>query len=90
MKVTFLSTLVSAFMLLAFQSIGAEPDKGVVEKNGNIYQFANQCYLVYVSASNSYLSKTDKDYALSRDTSSATKFYMRPAALGVYLLFDQD
>ena len=90
MKVTFLSTLVSAFMLLACQSIGAEPNKAGVKQNGNVYQFANQCYLIYVSESDSYLSKTDKNYALSRDTSSATKFYMRPAALGVYLLFDQD
>ena len=90
MKVTFLSTLVSTFMLLACQSIGAEPNKAGVKQSGNIYQFANQCYLIYVSESDSYLSKNDKDYALSRDASSAAKFYMRPAALGVYLLFDQD
>ena len=90
MNVNFSATVVSAVMLLFYQSVSAEPAKTSIEEKGNIYQFANQCYLINVSESDSYLSKEDNGYGFSENKNSAVKFYMRPAALGVYLLFNQN
>ena len=90
MNVNCSATVVSAVMLLFYQSVSAEPAKTSIEEKGNIYQFANQCYLINVSESDSYLSKEDNGYGFSENKNSAVKFYMRPAALGVYLLFNQN
>ena len=90
MNVNFSATVVSAVMLLFYQSVSAEPAKTSIEEKGNIYQFADQCYLINLSESDSYLSKEDNGYGFSENKNSAVKFYMRPAALGVYLLFNQN
>ena len=90
MNVNYSATVVSAVMLLFYQSVSAEPAKTSIEEKGNIYQFANQCYLINLSESVSYLSKEDNGYAFSENENSAVKFYMRPAALGVSLLFNQN
>lgn len=60
-------------------------------KAGDIYQFANGCYAIYLVENNSYLSKLDQRYAFSSDEINASsKFYLRPSGLGTYLLYDQD
>ena len=63
MNVNCSATVVSAVMLLFYQSVSAEPAKTSIEEKGNIYQFANQCYLINSSESVSYLSKEDDGYA---------------------------
>ena len=90
MKANFSATVVSALALFSLHAIGAAPIKASIEEGGNLYQFANQCYLMKLYDSDHYLSKTDNGFVFSQKKYFATKIYMRPAALGVYLLFDQD
>lgn len=53
------------------------------------YKVANGCYAV--KTQNSYLSATANSFALSaQNIEQASKFLMRPADLGVYLLYDAE
>ena len=90
MKVNFSAAVVSALVLFFSHATAAEPIKASIEEEGNLYQFANQCYLMKLYGSDHYLSKTDSGFVFSQQKHSAIKIYMRPAALRVYLLFDQD
>lgn len=90
MKVAIYSMLVSVFFLCFSRSFSAELIKASSENKSNVYQFANQCYLINLSHNNSYLAKKGSGYVFSEEKEFAMPFYMRPTALGVYLLFDQE
>ena len=94
MKAHIFSLLITLLLPLAGQSAAAleniSENPTSVKNNGNIYQFANKCYAIYQYENNTYLSKLDQAYVFSQNVSIASRFYLRPSALGVYLLFDQD
>lgn len=83
MKQILLSTLMLFVVLFNVATANAN--------SGNIYQFANQCYAIYLPESGNYLSKQNEHYAFSQvSKSDASKFTFRPAALGVYLFYDEN
>gem|GEM_PF-5726578 len=66
MKANFSATVVSALALFSLHAIGAAPIKASIEEGGNLYQFANQCYLMKLYDSDHYLSKTDNGFVFSQ------------------------
>ncbi len=56
-----------------------------------VYDFANGCYAIRSVENNSFVLATSAGYAASaEDQSKASSFYMKPAYLGVYLLYDKE
>lgn len=61
-----------------------------LSSDNNIYQFANGCYVMQLAENGASLTKNDKSYAFSNNTeNNIAAFTMRPAALGIYLFYDQ-
>jgi len=75
-----------------------EPSKNQVQSaQASIHQFANQCHAIHMTDSSLRLIKNDEAYHFSSSESlgskavnEASQFTLRPSALGIYLLFDQD
>ena len=61
-----------------------EPEPEPEPQALNRFQFANGCYHLY--ADGRYLSGLDGRYGLTLDPGRAASFYMKPTALGSYLL----
>jgi microsomal dipeptidase-like Zn-dependent dipeptidase len=61
-----------------------EPEPEPEPQALNRFQFANGCYHLY--ADDRYLSGLDGRYGLTLDPGRAAAFYMKPTALGSYLL----
>lgn len=55
------------------------------------YAFANQCWALRANASGRYVARADGAYRASvGDTADAEAFYLKPSALGHYLLYGGD
>jgi len=94
---TALATTLACFLIIFFtQQVNAINAIAISEDSSpsptnSIYQFANKCYAIYVSENGSFLSSDNQQISFSkRPIESAIKFTMRPSALGVYLLYDQN
>ncbi|KXJ49634.1 MAG: hypothetical protein AXW13_00030 [Alcanivorax sp. Nap_24] len=61
-----------------------EPEPEPEPQALNRFQFANGCYHLY--ADGRYLSGLDGRYGVTLDPGRAASFYMKPTALGSYLL----
>lgn len=73
------SLLLSIFLVLNTTNTHASEE---------VYQLANTCKSIKLYESGSFISKQDNLYLFSTQTPS--NFYLRPAALGVYLLLDEN
>ena len=84
----------SCFSVLSLFShtIIAEPIALSSDNASNIYQLANQCYAIKDLDSGKVLSKQKQAYVFAEESSSenTAQFTMRPAGLGIYLLYDQN
>jgi len=54
-----------------------------------IYSFANGCYALDSEAGSVTLTSAEDDYTLTDDPAEAVHFYMKPTALGSYLLLSR-
>lgn len=88
--IIFFSVIVSLFSNNALFAQTTTQNESSTNVAGDIYQFANQCYVIQLAENDSFLSFQNGSYVFSLDLTTASSFMLRPAALGVYLLFDQD
>ncbi len=81
--------LIALFAVLASAYASAETFNNPPQPN--IYQFANQCYQLYSNTNQQYLGAQAQEFAFSHSSPEhATQVYMRPAALGIYLLYTEQ
>lgn len=56
---------------------------------GTRYAFANQCFAIQALGNGQFLGITEDGYAaFAADSAAAEPFYLKPAALGQYLIYD--
>jgi len=86
-------TIIQVLILAALWPVGGcSDDDGSASTSApsaNIYSPANGCYAV--ESSSGFLGReAETGYGFSASAQTATPFFMKPSALGTYLLYDSD